>query len=174
MIFLETTAVVEPWVLESFSCRDTNIFLTEDLLDEVFSLVRNIVPLFSLHRELSCFDTLNDCLIRGTIEGRLTREQDVKDDTNAPNVTLFAVGARDDFWGDIVRRAEDTMHGMVVIDSTRGAKVDQLDDCVVLVLKVDVLRLNVTVNDTVLVQVVDGGDELLDHIGCLHFVEGVV
>lgn len=143
-------------------------------MNEVLSLIRNLLPLRSLHRELSLLDALHDCLVSWAIKGRLAREKDVQDHTNAPDIALLAVGAHDDLRGNIVGSAEDAVHGVLVIDPARGAEVNKFDDCVFLVLEVDILRLDVTVHDAVLVQVVDCRDELFDDAGRLDLVERVV
>ena len=63
------------------------------------------------------------------------------------------------------------MHGVIVVDAPRRSKINQLDDSVLLVLKMNVLRLDVAVNNRVLVQVVDSGKKLTDDVRCLNFIE---
>ena len=66
------------------------------------------------------------------------------------------------------------MHGVLLVDAARSAEVNQLDDRVILVLEVDILRFDVTMHDVVLVQVVHGGEQLSDHVGGLHLIESVI
>ena len=66
------------------------------------------------------------------------------------------------------------MHRVLVVDAAGSTEINQLDDRVFLVFKVDVLGLDVTVDDAVYVQVVHGRDKLLDYAGCLDLVKGVV
>ena len=63
---------------------------------------------------------------------------------------------------------------MLVVDPARGAKINELDNGVILVLEMDVLRLDVAVHDRLLMQIVDGRDELADDVGCLDLIEGAV
>ena len=116
--FLHTASQLKPRVLESFSSRDTNVFLAEDTLDEVFGLIRNIIPAVSFEAVFTCLDLLDDLRVCITVEGRLTTEKDVKDDTHAPNITLLTVGACNNLRSHVVRGTEDAMHSMLVIDTS--------------------------------------------------------
>lgn len=171
---LHVTDKLEPGVLESLASADTVTFFAKNAADQVLGFFRNFSPPITFEAVFANADSLYDCLVSLPIERRLTTQQDVKDDTNTPHVALFTVGALDDLRCNIVRGTKDTVHSMLVIDSTRCSKVNQLDNCVLLVLKVDVLRLDITVHNTVLMQVVDSREELPDHVGCLDLVEVLI
>jgi len=58
-----------------------------------------------------------------------------------------------------------------VVHAPRCSEIDQLDDRVLLVLEVDILRLDVAMYDRVLVQVVDSRDQLANDVSSLDLVE---
>lgn len=155
-LLLELASELKPRVLESFSSSQTHVLLAEHVKDEILSLGGHLIPHVALKLKLTLPDLLDNLLISLAIEGRLTAEEDVKDDTNTPDVTLLRVGAFDDLRCEVVRLAKNTVHCVLFVNPTRSAKIDQLNDGIVLVLKVDVLWLDVTMNDAVLVEVVDG------------------
>ena len=60
---------------------------------------------------------------------------------------------------------------MLVVNTARSTKIDELDDGVFLVLEVDILGLDVTVNNIVLMEIISSGEELADNVCCLDFIE---
>lgn len=63
---------------------------------------------------------------------------------------------------------------MLIVNAARCSKVDQLNDRVFLVFEVNVFRLDVAVYDAALMQVIDGGEQLFNDMGCLYLVEVLV
>ena len=72
IFFLHSACHLKPGVLEGLSSGDTNIFLAENTLDEVFSLIRNFIPSVSIEAVFSSFDLLDNLLVCITIERRVT------------------------------------------------------------------------------------------------------
>ena len=147
--------MVKPWVLESFCSRDTFVFLAENSRYQILNLITDFIPAWSIHAVNAILDSLNDLLVRVSIEWRLSTKQNVENDTDTPHVTLFAVGTLNDFGGDIIRGSEDSVHRVLVVNTARSTKIDQFDDRVFLILEMYVLRLDVSMNDIVLMEVVD-------------------
>ena len=172
--FFEAARLFEPGVYESFCGRDSLVLLAEHSGDQVLYLVRDLRPLWVIKVELTDLDLLNNLLIRASIEGRPSTEQDVENDSDGPNVTLFAVGTLDNLRSHVVRGSKHSMHGVLVIDSPGGAKIDELDNGVLLVLEVNILRLYVPMHDRLLVQVVHGRDQLANDVCGFHLVESAV
>ena len=171
LLFLHAAAQLKPRVLEGLCSRETVLLFAEHLDDNVLGLWGDGVPEVALKGEVTISDPGNDLLIGLSVERRLSAEQDVEDDTDAPDIALFSVGALDDFRSEIVGGAKDTVHGVLVVDAARGAKVDKFDDLVMLVLKVYVLRLDITMHNAALVQVVDCAKKLSNHISSLDFAK---
>ena len=63
---------------------------------------------------------------------------------------------------------------MFVIDTARSSEINQLDDGVFLVFVMNVLRLDISMNDVVLVKIVDSGEQLSDHVCCLNLIEVMI
>lgn len=171
---LHLTDELKPGVLESLTSADTVTFFAKNAVNQVLGFIRDLSPSLTFEAVLAYADSLDNCLVSLPIEGRLTTQQDVQNDTDTPHVTLFTVTARDDLRCNIVGGTKDTVHCMLVIDSTRCSKVDQFDNCVVLVFEMDVLRLDIAVHNTVLMQVVDSREELPDYVGRLDLVEVLI
>ena len=171
VFFLQTAHHVKPGVLEGISRRDAVFFFAEDAGDKVLSLGADLVPAGAFERVLADLDLVNDLFVCLAVEGRFAREEDVQDDADAPDVALLTVGAMDDFRCHVVRCAENAVHRVLVVDAPGRSEVDQFDDRVLLILEVNVLRLDVAVHDRVLVQVVHGREELADHVCSLDLVE---
>ena len=137
-------------------------------------MVRDFFPAGVFEGEVTLFDALDDLLVRVAGEGRHSGQQDEENDAQTPHIALLTVRALDHFRSQVVRRTKDSMHGMFFIDSARGAEVDQLDDMVVLVLEVDVLRLDVSMDDVVLVQIVHRGEQLTNDLGRLDLIQVLI
>ena len=171
LLFLHAAAQLKPRMLEGFCSRETVLLFAEHLDDDVLGLWADRVPDVAFKREVTFSDSSNDLLIGLTVEGRLSAEQDVKDDTDAPDIALFSVGTLDDFRSEIVGGTKDTVHGVLVVDAARGTEIDKFDDLVMLVLEVDVLRLDITVHNAALMQIVDSAKKLTNHVSSLDFTE---
>ena len=103
--------------------------------------------MLTFHGEFTLFDQLDDFFVSCGVEGRFTTKQNVHDDTNRPDIAFLTIVTFDDFWGEIVRSAEHSVHGMLVIDSSRCSKIYQFDHIVVDSFEVNVLRFDVTMDD---------------------------
>ena len=67
-----------PWVLEGLTCCEPDIWPTDELSDQVFGRVVNIVPLLSIKVELAGRHALQDLIVVITKEGRVTAQKDVE------------------------------------------------------------------------------------------------
>jgi hypothetical protein len=102
-------------------------------------------------------------LIGVSVERRHSRENDVSDNTNRPDIAFLIVLLIKNFGGDIIRGAELLIKGLSLLDDEGGSEIDNLDLIEVLVgFKEHVLGLEVSMDDVVLVTVVDASKDLLD------------
>ena len=74
---------------------------TNQLLYQVLGLLTDATPDFTSKSPATFFDSVKNLLI-STIKGSLTTEQDIEDDTDTPQVTLFAVFTLKHLRGNIV------------------------------------------------------------------------
>ena len=90
------------------------------------------------------------------VEGRLTGEEDVSDDTGGPDIALFVVIFVEDLGSDVVGGSELLVEVTVGVVDERGTEVDDLDLIELLILlKKNVLGLQITMDDVSLMAVVD-------------------
>jgi hypothetical protein len=129
---------------------------------EALGVLADSLPDTVLERELSLANALHDLLIGLTVEGRHTGQQDVSNDTCRPDIALLIVVFVEHLGSDVVWRAELLVKISVRVVDERGAEVDDLDLIKLLVLlEENILRLEVSVDDVVLMAVVDAGKDLL-------------
>ena len=134
--------------------------------DEILAVLRDGLPDAVVKVELAFAHLFHDVLIRLAIEWRHSREKNVRDDSSGPNIALVVVILVEDLRGDVVRRAELLVEVAVRVVDERGAEVDDLNLVELLVLlKQDILWLQVTMHNVSLVAVVDAGEDLF-HEDC--------
>jgi hypothetical protein len=94
--------------------------------------------------------------------GRHAGEKNVANDSAGPDVALGVVVLVENFWSDVVRGSKFLIEILVRFVHKRSSEVDDLDLIKLLVLlEENILRLEVSVNDVVLMAVVDAGKDLL-------------
>lgn len=142
---------------QSLSSRGTlKPVICQQLGYEVFSFIADTSPITFVKRVATLADLLHDLLVTRTIEGRQACEERVKDDATGPDVTLSVVALVQHFRCYVVGRPQFLLELRLWVVNGRGAKVDNFDLIELFVLlKQDVFRFEVTVNDVVLVAVVD-------------------
>ena len=84
--------------------------LAHELFDQILGAVADFRPDLTLERPHALLNTRNDLLLSRSIEGWSTTEHDIEDDTDAPHVTLFVVGANEDLRRNVVRCAVHLVH----------------------------------------------------------------
>mmetsp|Transcript_35371 Transcript_35371/g.84789 ORF Transcript_35371/g.84789 Transcript_35371/m.84789 type:complete len:212 (+) Transcript_35371:706-1341(+) len=136
--------------------------------DALFGFSRHIIPVLRWKGEVTFLDHAENVGILVAIERWITTQQNVADDSTAPHITLLVVAALQHLRRHVVGRAGLGLHllagtHLVLLGE---AKVNHLDLRVdVPVLQEEVLRLDVAVNEVVVVEVAHGTQNLL-HVGC--------
>jgi len=77
-------------------------------------------------------------------------------------------------WSHEISCTNDSMHIFLLINAARRAKINKLDDIVVDPTEMDVLRLDVTMNDTCTVQVGYCRNDLLYNFGGLPLLKNLL
>ena len=144
----------------------------QDPLDEVSSRVRNVDVVRERIAVLA--DAPVSCLHVGRLERRFSNNERVDYDAQRPNIHLVRVAALalEYLGGDIVRRTANRALLLTIEVKLRGkAKITQFD--LHFVVEEEVAKFEVTVDDSVRVKVLEGGNNL----GCvalhLQFVESL-
>jgi hypothetical protein len=71
-----------PRVLQSISSRDSLVGVVfKELSDKILSLVAYVLPLLLIKGEFAGEYSLNDLLVSGTIERRVTTQENIEDNT---------------------------------------------------------------------------------------------
>ena len=108
--------------------------------DEIFALVRDIVPCLVVESECSSTYFFHDFLITGAVEGWLTTEKNEANDTTTPDIAFSTVVLVKDLRGNVVRSSELFIQGLAWVIDKRGSEINDLDLVKLLVLfKKDVL-----------------------------------
>ena len=101
-------------------------------------------------------DSFDDFLVGLTIERRVAAEQDVKNDTTAPQVALLIVALLEDLRCDVVRRPILLDHLLTGSVGSGSAEVDNGNACLIPgPIQEKVLRLQVPVHNIAAVAVVN-------------------
>ena len=91
------------------------LLIGQELSNEIFALVRDIVPCFVVESKCSSTDFFHDFLITGAVEGWLTTEKNVANDSATPDITFSSVVLVKDLRGNVVRSSELFIQGLVRI-----------------------------------------------------------
>ena len=131
------------------------------MCDKVFASVTDVVPCFVIEGKSTSTDFLHDFLVALAVEWRLTTQQDVANYPTTPDIALFSVVLVQNFRCNIVWGAELFIQLLVWVIDKRGSKVNNLDLIELFVLlKQDILWLEISVDNLVLMAVVDTGKYL--------------
>jgi len=96
----------------------------------------------------------------------------VKDDPDAPHVTLFVVLLLQDLRRNVGRRAKPLAHHLVLLKHSREPEVNHFDLVdAILHLEENVLRLEVSMHNALVVKVVHCQEYLLDYLGCNRLID---
>lgn len=90
--------LLHPLVLESLLGRESLFWLADELFDQIFGLLGDLIPLFTVEIEFAPLDHLQDLLIVISIEWWISAQEDVKDAAGGPHVALDAVISRENLW----------------------------------------------------------------------------
>jgi len=163
----------DPGVFEGIFCAGSFFWLiSKEARDEIFGVLRDGVPALVVEVELAESDLLHDFLVALAVEGRHTREQDVDNDTGGPDVALGRVVLVQDFGSDVVWGTKFLIKVLGWVVNKSSSKIDDLYLIELLVLlEKDVLWLEVSMDNVVLVAVVDARENLLDKQGSITFAK---
>ena len=95
-------------------------------------------------------------MVTGAIEGWLTTEKNVANNSTTPDIALSSVVLVEDLRGNVVWSSKFLIKGLVRVIDEGGSKVNDLDLVKLLVLfEKDVLWFQVSVHDVILMAVVN-------------------
>ena len=133
----------------------------EQARDKVLAILRNRLPDAVVEVVGALTHLLHDVLVGLTVERWHAREENVSNDATGPDIALLVVVLVEDFRCDIIRRAKLLVEVAVWIVDEGRAEINDLDLVVLLVLlEQDILGLQITMHNVVLVTVVQSIQDL--------------
>mmetsp|Transcript_54565 Transcript_54565/g.165875 ORF Transcript_54565/g.165875 Transcript_54565/m.165875 type:complete len:321 (-) Transcript_54565:406-1368(-) len=137
--------VLDPVLAERRVRRQTAAWVhMQHVPDEDLCVVADVGPALPLEIQAPPPDELERVILRATFERRATDQQNVQDDTNAPDVALLVVPTFDDLRGHVAQRADLRAQHVLRPARARRAEIDQLQGVAFegsIVHKQEVLRL---------------------------------
>mmetsp|Transcript_53085 Transcript_53085/g.158203 ORF Transcript_53085/g.158203 Transcript_53085/m.158203 type:complete len:310 (+) Transcript_53085:675-1604(+) len=146
----------------------------EEHADQVLGVLRDVLPVRRVEGKVAEPDLRQDVGVRLAVEGRVTAEHDVHDDTATPEVAHVVVLAREHLRCHVVGCPRFGGEDLAALKLAGEAEVDDLELALIDVFlggEEEVLGLQIAVADVKLVHVEDGPDYLLHDRRCLALVE---
>lgn len=175
-MLLQLALVHEPWVRKQLCCRRSlTDLLREGLLQEVDGLLANRLEERFVVVDVGVDDHTLDLLL-GLARVRVAaRQQHVGDDADAPNVDLLVIGHlnlliltnANDLGSHVQRTTEDEVEALLWVEKARETEVSNLYTQIVDILRLEenVLWLQVTMRDVLVMHVVDSQQDLVNNHG---------
>ena len=166
-------------------CCQSLFWLANEFLNKVLGFFGNIVPFFAIEVEFAPLDHFQYLLVVITVKWRVSAEQNVEDASGRPHVALDAVVTGQDFGRDVVRRSRSCVHSVQLfnvhflvatrqiwsctVDPSKNFRQAEVDDlqvgvCVIR-LKQEVLGLEITVRNTLVMTIIQRLQNLFEQPG---------
>lgn len=127
-VILWLVPLFEPFVLDHLLSRQTlGLITVEHLLDQIFGVCRDIVPLRIVEGQVLVLDSVYDFLVVLTEERRTAAQQYLENDTTAPDVALEGVLLAQYFGSHLVGRAQHFGQLLVLLKLHGCTEIDYLD-----------------------------------------------
>jgi hypothetical protein len=88
----------------------------QQLRHEIYSIRSYVFPLFFICPELTFFDLLYYLIVIRSIKWRISAQQNIHDDSNAPQIAFLIVIITEHLRGDVVRCSKLLVHFLVVVE----------------------------------------------------------
>ena len=117
-------------------------------------------------------NVINDVFVLLATKWGLAAEHDEHNDSHRPNVALSSIATLEYFWCDVIGSTVWLVHDFVWVHSLRQAKVNQLHMAVIIFLvKQEVFRFDISMANSVSVQIAQGVKGLLHDGRSLGFTQ---
>jgi len=154
-------------MIQSFLSRDSiSVLVRQHLRDEVLAFMGSCVPYVLFKVEFSFHYLCHYFLVGLTVEWGFSAKEDEHDHSQTPQITLRSIVSSQNFWRDVVNCTESFCQLLRGVKDLAGSEVYNFDWQVVRLLffKQDVLWLEISVNNIMLVAVVDCRKHLLHYL----------
>jgi len=188
-IILLSNLFLHPGVLEDLFRAQSLVDGADTLSDKGDSFLRNVLPLITVKVVDSLSDRKQDLIVVLAVEGGITTQQNVKDDTSRPDIALFVILSLKNFGGNVIRCSDLCLEFMrasaskflafdILLVSSRvhellrQTKIDHLDGSIRLFAHVkEILGLQISMADVFLVEVEQSPNDLFKNGSCFIFAE---
>lgn len=154
------------------------LILGQHLGDGELGLSGDTTPLGGVELVGTLADLLQDFSIGVAVEGRIAAKHDVCDDTQRPDIALLSVLALKNLGGDVVGGTGLGAVQLSFLERFGETEINELDlvehGVGFLGGQKEILRLQITMDNLILMAVEDGGDHLTHEMLGLHLREGLV
>lgn len=156
-IILLISLELDPGVVESFLSRQSNVGRSiQQLGNQIFGVVADRLPHLGLHAVLAVQHIVDDIFVLLATKWRLAAQHNEHDDAHGPDVALRRITALEHLGRNIVRSTVGLVHDLVRNDALGEAEIDELNvRFVALLVQQEVLGLDITVANAILVQVAE-------------------
>lgn len=143
-----------PDIIEALFSGDPSIHVvSEHFGNEVFGFFGDMFPFRTCEIVSANLDLLDNFSIIVSVEGRSATQQNVEDNTDTPDITFLIVLGIQHFRGDVVSCAICLSHFLLGVELLRSPEIDHLYLVVILRIHQNVLGLQVSVANVLLVTV---------------------
>jgi len=157
---------------ELFSLRSCSFVSIKCLFDEVNSIFWNFRPNWIRKLEIWSTDTTIDFLFALASKGWATCQEDISNDTCTPDINCLGVLLfLNDFRRHVQRAATLKWLIRCVVCSKAEIWEFYVENLGIITLKKNVLRFKISVHNTLLVDIVESQEYLIDQIACLDFIK---
>ena len=104
--------VSDPLMFQHLFCRQSFLWLADEFLDEVFCIIRDIVPFLTIEVEFTFLDHLEDLLIVIAVKGWVSTKEDVKHAASRPHVASDIVVALEHLRRNVVWSSCSGLHSL--------------------------------------------------------------
>jgi len=157
-------SLFQPWVLKSLLSRWSSILIEgKKLGNKIFALVRNRLPDWIIEIELSELYFFHNFLVRCTIKWRNTRQNNVSNDSDRPNIAFSTVILLKDFWSNVIWGSEFFIKFFTILNNKRCTEINDFNLIELFVsLKKNVLWFKISMNDVVFMAIVNASKNLIN------------
>jgi len=160
---------LEPLMLETLSSRRTSTFVKgKHLRDEILGERSDLVPHLVAEAELAGENLIEELILGLSVERKITTEKHVKDDTDGPDIANVVVDTLlENFWSYVRRATAASSHGTGHSEILGQTEISNLHLKTINAVEKKILRLQVTVSNTVGVKIGCGRKNLLNDLASI-------
>jgi len=166
----------EPAVLKALLCGNpTSRVLLQHLSDQILGGIRDLVPVCGVKSKWLLQHIAENLLVVIALERRVAAQEYEEDDTEGPDIAGLVVVALEHLGCNVVWGADNSVHsldGLLLGETFGKTEINKFDFRLFRsVVHQEVLRFEISVDDSVTMQVLDSGEHFAHDVGGLVLAE---